>query len=265
MTGHRGVPGVRAVVLAAGRGVRMGGVHAKTLIPLGDGEPLLHYIIAGLRVAGISDLLVVTGYERNDVERFVVDAWGETGVTFVFNARYASWGNFHSLRVALDQSPGLNVLAINSDVVVHPDVFRRSAVAEGELVLAVERRRRLDAEDMRVELKGPNVRSIGKSIAMARSHGEFDGVSLIRPPAANVYLRLATDAEWRRTTSLYYEDIYQMMISEVDVRAAFVLPGEYAEVDQPGDVASAQRVIESHAGAWGEPTPQSSEAPSEVG
>jgi choline kinase len=243
----------------------MGGERPKTLLPIKDGEPLLHYILAGLQVAEISDLLVVTGHERKQVERFVLDAWGENGVSFVFNARYASWGNFHSLRVALDQSPGHMVLAINSDVVVHPDVFRRTTGADGDLVLAVERRRRLDAEDMRVELKGSIVRSIGKNISMARSHGEFDGVSLLRAPAANLYLRLATDAEWGRTTSLYYEDIYQMMLPELDVRAAFVQPGEYAEVDQPGDVAPAQRVIESHAGAWGESIPQSSDAPSGVG
>ena len=53
---------VRAVVLAAGRGIRMGGATSKTLIPLGDREPMLHYILAGLHRAAIADLMVVTGF-----------------------------------------------------------------------------------------------------------------------------------------------------------------------------------------------------------
>jgi choline kinase len=258
MTTESELPGVRAAVLAAGRGVRMGGGGPKTLIPVGNNEPLLHYIITGLKAAGINDLLVVTGHGRNDVEQFVRDKWGADNVTFVFNARYASWGNFHSLRVALDQSPGLQVLAVNSDVVVHPDVFHRTAQGQGELVLAVERRQRLDAEDMRVELVGSSVRQIGKNIAMGRSHGEFDGVSLLRPAAARLYLSYATDVEWSRATSLYYEDIYQMMMGEVDTQASFVKPGEYAEVDEPGDLEAAARVIATHADAWSQPEPQGS-------
>ncbi|MGH2694695.1 MAG: NTP transferase domain-containing protein, partial [Actinomycetota bacterium] len=53
---------LRAVVLAAGRGIRMGGEVPKTLLPLEDKPPLLHYILEGLTREGIKDLLVVTGF-----------------------------------------------------------------------------------------------------------------------------------------------------------------------------------------------------------
>ena len=91
---------VRACVLAAGRGVRMGGAQPKTLIPLGEHEPMLHYILRGLKQAGIEDLMVVTGFQPEKIQSYVEQNWGEA--TYVFNARYASWGNFHSVRVALD-------------------------------------------------------------------------------------------------------------------------------------------------------------------
>lgn len=240
----------------------MGGIRHKSLVKVGDHEPLMYYILEGLKVAGVTDLLVVTGHARDELETYVQSSWNDSKVTFVFNARYASWGNFHSLRLALDQSPGREVLAINSDVVVCPDVYRRTAATRGDLVLAVERRRRLDAEDMRVEIRDSSVRSIGKNIPMGRSHGEFDGVSLLRPPAAQLYSRLSTDIEWSRKTTVYYEDVYQMMMSQIGVRAAFVEPGEYAEVDEPGDIAGAVRVIEAHAGAWPRPDRQE---PSTVG
>jgi L-glutamine-phosphate cytidylyltransferase len=241
---------VRAAVLAAGRGVRMRAALPKSLIPIADHEPLLFYILHGLKQAGVDDLIVVTGHGAGDVQNYVTERWNAQSVSFVFNARYASWGNFHSLRMALDQSPGSDVLAVNSDIVVNPDVFRRVVEGPGDLVLAVERRRRIDEEDMKVELRGDAVSAIGKNLPGRLSHGEFDGVSLLRAPAAGLYLDEATDLEWRPMTSLYYEDVYAMVLDRLDARAVFVEPGEYAEVDVPEDMAAAQNVIERFRDAW---------------
>lgn len=243
--------GVRAVVLAAGRGVRMGGgLVPKTLLPMGDAEPLLSYILRGLHGAGISDLMVVTGHGRSHVEEYVDAHWTGDEPVYVFNARYASWGNFHSLRVALDQSPGRDVLVVNSDVVVVPDVYARVAAGEGDLVLAVQKKMRLDEEDMRVQLDRRRVGAIGKDIPMGLSHGEFAGVSLLRPDAARTYVQVATNNEWRSLTGVYYEDVYAAMIPRVRVTAVTVREGEYAEVDEPSNVPDAIEVIAAHEGAW---------------
>ena len=242
---------VRAVVLAAGRGVRMRENRPKTLVPVADEAPLLRFILAGLERAGVDDLLVVTGYGAGDIEAFVSEHWS-ANATFVFNARWASWGNFHTVRLAVDQSPGFDLLTVNSDVVVHPDVYRRTAEKPGDLVLAVQRRRRLDEEDMRVQLAKDRVRAIGKHVKLSRSHGEFSGVSLLRPEAAARYAQIATDLEWRATTSGYYEDVYGMMLDAVDARASFVEEDEYAEVDVPEDMTTAREVIRVHRDSWGD-------------
>ena len=241
---------VRAVILAAGRGVRMGGTEPKTLIPLGGREPLLFHILSGLKTAGMDDVLVVTGFKPQTIQDYVATHFEDLDVTYVFNARFASWGNFHSVRVALDQSPGFDVLVVNSDVVVHPDVYRRVVQTRGDLVLAVQRRRVLDDEDMRVHLDGEKVLGIGKDLKRAFSHGEYAGVSLLRPLAARAYGDVASDLEWRAETGLYYEDVYARILSRVETRAARVNEHEYAEVDTPDDVAAAVAVVERHPDAW---------------
>ena len=241
---------LRAVLLAAGRGIRMGGDQPKTLTPVGGNDTLLHYILGGLRIAGITDLLVVTGHARDDLQTAVTEEWGADNVTFIFNGRYASWGNFHSVRMAVDQSPGTDLLIVNSDVVVPPDVYRRVVAVQGDLVLAVQRREGLEPEDMRVELRQHQVVAIGKHLKMVKSHGEYAGVTLLRPRAARLYAEICTDLEWRALTTLYYEDIYANMLDRIDARAAFVLPGEYAEIDEPKDVPAAGAVVRSHADRW---------------
>ncbi len=60
----------KALILAAGRGTRMG-VHTestpKALLDL-NGRPMLHYILDRLRQAGIEDVLLITGYLADQME-----------------------------------------------------------------------------------------------------------------------------------------------------------------------------------------------------
>lgn len=224
----------------------MGGGTPKTLLPLGEHEPMLSYILEGLRTAGISDVLVVTGHRPDEIQSFV-DAHSEgLEITYVRNARFASWGNFHSVRVALDQSPSFDLLVVNSDVIVTPDVYKRVSATDGDLVLAVQKKLVLDEEDMRVRLQGDRITGIGKDLKRAFSHGEYAGVSLIRREAANRYSEISNRLEWKQDVKGYYEDVYGEMMDLVEVRACFVPDGEYAEVDTPQDVAAAVAVIERH-------------------
>ena len=227
----------------------MGGAQPKSLLPLHAREPLLSYLLSGLSRAGVDDMLVVTGFRATDVQAYVSERFEGT-VAFVRNARYASWGNFHSVRVAIDQSPGMELLVVNSDIVIHPDVFTRVTQELGDLVLAVERRDTFDPEEMRVSVADDRVTAIGKHLEMSDSHGEFAGVSLLRPAAASLYARIASALEWRAETSVYYEDVYAQMLPLLEARTAPVHPGEYAEVDTPEDVGRALAVLEAHEDVW---------------
>jgi choline kinase len=224
----------------------MGGGTPKTLLPLDDKQPLMSYILEGLRTSGITDVLIVTGHRPDEIQAYVDEHGSGLEVAYVRNARFASWGNFHSVRVALDQSPGYDVLVVNSDVVVAPDVYKRVTQTAGDLVLAVEKRLVLDEEDMRVRLQGDRVLAIGKDLKRAYSHGEYAGVSLLRPDAARRYLDISTELEWANRIDPYYEDLYGEMMADLDVRAALLADGEYAEVDTPDDVAAAVAIIERH-------------------
>lgn len=224
----------------------MGGGTPKTLLPLDDHQPLMSYILEGLRTAGITDVLIVTGHRPAEIQSYVDEHADGLEVTYVRNARFASWGNFHSVRVALDQSPSHDLMVVNSDVIVTPDVYARVAETDGDLVLAVEKRLVLDDEDMRVRIQGGRVTAIGKALKRAFSHGEYAGVSLLRTEAARRYLEISNRLEWSQDVQGYYEDVYGQMMELVEVRPAFVNEGEYAEVDTPADVPSAVAVVERH-------------------
>jgi choline kinase len=229
----------------------MGGKDPKALAEVHDQGTLMHYSLRALSTSGVQDLMVVTGFASRQIQSYVDEHWTGTEPTYLFNARYASWGNFHSVRLALDASPGVDVLVLNCDVVVPPSVIARVLRAPGDLVLAVQRRSGLDDEDMRVTLEGEAVRAIGKHLGRRAGHGEFCGVSVVRPPAARRYVAVATEREWRAATAAYYEDVYAEILDDLDARAVWVGEGEYAEVDEPGDLDAAAAVIVEHLDAWG--------------
>jgi NDP-sugar pyrophosphorylase family protein len=70
----------RAILLAAGRGSRLGALTAnrpKPMVPL-CGKPILERILVGLRSAGVSEFLCVIGYRGEAIREYFGDgsAWG---------------------------------------------------------------------------------------------------------------------------------------------------------------------------------------------
>lgn len=84
---------ITALILAAGQSKRMG--QPKMLLPWGE-TTVLEKIIATFRAAGIEDILVVTGGDRERVEALV----GESART-VFNPDYAEGEMLSSVQAGL--------------------------------------------------------------------------------------------------------------------------------------------------------------------
>jgi len=68
---------MKAIILAAGKGKRLGCLTKSTpkpLIPVA-GKPILERIIDGLHGAGIDHCIVVTGYKKTKMEKFLQDKY----------------------------------------------------------------------------------------------------------------------------------------------------------------------------------------------
>ena len=110
----------RAVILAAGRGTRLGDRTNGTPKPLVqlNGRPIVSYTLEALADAGIDDVVVVTGYEEAAV-RAALAAEERPGMrlSFVHNERFAAGASF-SLRAAREVTGDASFLLLMSDHVV---------------------------------------------------------------------------------------------------------------------------------------------------
>ena len=92
-----GPPRIAAIVLAAGRGQRMGAVKQLAEI---DGAPMVRRAVETIQAAGLADIIVVTGHEAERVGA----ALRGLNVTIVRNPDHAD-GLSTSLRAGLDALP----------------------------------------------------------------------------------------------------------------------------------------------------------------
>jgi molybdenum cofactor cytidylyltransferase len=98
---------IPAIVLAAGRSSRMG--RSKALLPLGDGETFLTRIVRTFLDAGVDDVVIVVGHERDEIVR----SFAASGLParFAVNADYDR-GQLSSLLagLAVVDRPGVSAV-----------------------------------------------------------------------------------------------------------------------------------------------------------
>jgi choline kinase len=240
---------VIGMVLAAGAGRRLGPLTEdlpKTLLPVADDRTILDVALANFKAVGLDEAVVVTGYAHERIRERLPGLERRHGLRIetIFNDRAEEWNNAYSLWCARDVF-ARGVMLANGDT-VHPASVEESLLAargEVDVLLAVDREKTLGEEEMKVHLSDAGLLDrIHKSLDPATADGEYIGVTLIEPAAAQ-QLTAALEATWQRDPQLYYEDGYQEMAQRGGrVGTAAIGTVDWVEVDDDADLAKAREV-----------------------
>jgi L-glutamine-phosphate cytidylyltransferase len=171
---------MRGIILAAGRGSRMGemtGEIPKCLIPL-QGRPLLDYQVAAMRMNGIREVLVIGGYRS---EKFA-----GRDLTLLRNPDWETTNMVATLACArsyLDQ----DFILSYGDIVYRPDYVAALMAEPADIAVLVDKKwldlwslrfpnPYTDAETMRVDAKG-FITELGKPIVdPSQVQGQYTGL-----------------------------------------------------------------------------------------
>lgn len=129
-----------AVLLAAGRGVRLGGLtenFPKAMLEVG-GVPILHRIIRGLAEAGIGRFTIITGHAADVLERGTGDG-SQWGVAIRYHRQRTLDGTARALGLAREDVGEGAFFVGWGDIVIDPRNYRRvvEAAASTGAALAV--------------------------------------------------------------------------------------------------------------------------------
>ena len=110
---------MKAVILAAGIGSRLGKPHPKPLTILSTGETIMQRQIAALtKYIGADNIIIVVGFKKDLImEEF-------SNELFVYNNVYDNTNTSKSLLCALNKIHNEDVLWLNGDVVFDADILK---------------------------------------------------------------------------------------------------------------------------------------------
>ena len=116
---------MKAIILAAGRGKRLGDVAAgrpKCLLQFG-GKSLLQRHLEILNDLGTDRIIIITGYRHEQIEAALEQVESRASVETVVNPDYAA-GSVVSLHCAYDHlSDGTDTILMDADVLYDPEVL----------------------------------------------------------------------------------------------------------------------------------------------
>ncbi|NQV42684.1 MAG: phosphocholine cytidylyltransferase family protein [Candidatus Marinimicrobia bacterium] len=111
---------MRAIILAAGIGSRLGNPRPKPLTKLSTGEMIMGRQVEYLKqVVSVDDIFVVIGFKKD----LIMEEFSE--LTYVFNNVYDRTNTSKSLLKAMRKVRADDVIWLNGDVVFDPEVLAR--------------------------------------------------------------------------------------------------------------------------------------------
>ena len=232
---------MRAIILAAGRGSRMGGLtedHPKCLTPFA-GRTLLEWQLGALRAAGIRDIAIVRGY--------LAESLNPADCIWFENPEWASTNMVSTLACASQWLQRDDCIVSYSDIVYHPAILEQLIFNPGELVISYDEewlplwRERFtdpleDAETFRLRDNGA-LQSIGdRAVEVTDIEGQYMGLLKISPAGWRRIEVILEDLPKARRDRLDMTSLLQLLLEDGAEINTTPTQGRWCEVDSETDL-----------------------------
>lgn len=243
-----------AIVLAAGKGSRLGAYSRDTpkgLVPVA-GKGFLVRQLETLESAGITDVTIVTGHGREQIEAL--------GRPTRHNDRFASTNMVASLMCAADLlGSGEDVLVAYADIVYEPKVAHALVACCDDFATTIDRRwdrlwaaRGEDplttAETLRID-DGGRIRELGRRPnALNEIEGQYMGLTRFSAPFAARLPEIFGDLDpagtydGRSRDDMYMTSFLQLLIDRGNACTPIWVDGGWLELDTMRDLEIYERL-----------------------
>jgi NDP-sugar pyrophosphorylase family protein len=233
---------VKAVVFAGGQGARLlpyTSVLPKPLLPVGD-RPVLEIIVGQLRDAGITEIVLATGYLSSLIETYFGDG-SNWGVRITYNREKTELGTVG----ALADLPGLDdtFIMMNGDVLATP-LYRELLDAHRAAGAAATIATKLQTVDVDY-----GVLRLGEDVGeLRRIEGIDEKPRYSWPVSMGIYAvepRVIRLVEHGRRMDL--PQLIDRLVEEGETVAAYEHPGYWQDIGQLHDLEAAVQAFEGSA------------------
>lgn len=249
---------MQAVILAAGRGLRMRPLtnqSHKTLIPV-NGIALIDRLLQSLEAVRVTDVMVVTGYDADKVENHIMANFSRLNIRFVRNEHYETTNNIMSLALAFEQlSLNDDLLLIEADLILEDSILRRIIETPASDAALLDRHQP-GMDGTVVTLDGGIITSVipphlqGAGFDFSDKYKTLNVYKFSAHFCRSVFAGLLRYYAKTVDGTVYYELILGILIylKQARIQAVLVEPGEkWAELDDPNDLRVANWIFQPQA------------------
>jgi choline kinase len=202
---------MQAVILAAGKGVRLGKLTAerpKGLLPI-RGRSLLRRSLDCIAGAGFSETIIVTGYHADQMQTHIGDHHGDMKIRYRRNRDYDATGSMMSLLAAAPDLAAPHIAIFESDLLYHRDFARAAFEATADLMFTADTSGSGDEVYVCANRTG-ELTFLGKDASAeqrAASPGEFAGITVLTLAFIDRYRRTAHALMGNNDRQKHYEEV----------------------------------------------------------
>ena len=229
---------MKAIVLAAGRGSRLGGLtdsRSKVMLPIA-GKPIIEWMLGELADAGIDEAIVVHGYAGSRILG-ILGSGKRIGIKLKFIEQTSPHG---SLGAALDALNGLSldedVLILNGDNIVSSSAIKRLIESEHASLLVAEHEN--PQEYGVVTLNGDVIEEIQEKPPSHESIGRVVSTGAIRCP---VIWREIFESTVKTGLTGIPDAIRNLLAEDVEIKA--IRTDTWVDVDHPWDLIDMNAIL----------------------
>ena len=239
---------MKALILAAGRGTRIHSIHGdhpKCLIRFNDSTAtILDHQIESLLSAGVADIGIVVGYEKDQIIQHVLTRYRDCRRHFFFieNPAFSKTNNIYSFWLARTWLNGESFICLNADVVFDPRILVPAVKSVAPITMIVDPEWR--DETMKVVISENRVIQMSKRIPQSEFSGTYIGITSF---GADVHEGLFTKIDNLVRTGKENEffNVAVQQLADEGLHVGFTSTGDlpWAEIDDPGDLAFARLYV----------------------
>jgi len=236
---------MKAVILAAGQGTRIRSVHGehpKCLIEV-DNTTILDHQLDALSMAGINDVAIVVGYEKEQIISHVnARTLLSPRIRFIENPAFAITNNIYSLWRALEWVRGESFIVLNADVIFNPEILDVAVRPYAPISLIVDPLWR--DETMKVVILDDHVIRMSKNISREEFSGTYIGITVFSKAIQDRFFHKMQDLIAAGRVNEFFNVAVQELANEgvpVGYTSTDGLP--WAEIDDPVDLTFAQHSV----------------------
>jgi L-glutamine-phosphate cytidylyltransferase len=226
---------MQGVILAAGKGSRMGSIDIpKCLLEINQ-IPIIKHQINSFKKNGINDILVVTGYKSEMIHDLLNDQ-----VEYVHNSKFNEMNNIYSVWLAIQKLHD-DFVCVYGDLIFDEEILKKCLEIKNDIGLMVEPNTR--NETMKVLIKEGKIIAVNKKIEHKIASGNFIGMAKFSSKISKILFHEIDKLIKNSVDGYYTLGIEKLIDKNMNIGYQFTNGLLWMDMDEKREFEEAKRIF----------------------